>query len=107
IFQDHVPFEAIRWKSHWLGDEDLSSAAKHFPEYKVSLDPNGSILLPSFKNDEMVGPVTDLNTFYVALSQTLGISKLHQTGDLYFNQQLIRGDIRRHNEKSIKPNNEI
>lgn len=46
----------------------LDSIAQKIQPYKISLSPEGKVSLPKLTVPEMTGDITDLNTFYIAIS---------------------------------------
>jgi hypothetical protein len=95
--RDGTPFERIRWNSLESVDDSgrhaVKDIAEQVPAYDISLDPQGRIDLPKLTVPAMVGMVTDLNTFMVAISPRVGIQMLHRVGDSYTYPELLRGDF--------------
>ncbi len=87
--------ERVRWISLTSPTgEDLSAEARAFPPYKLSLDPRApkSLRLPKQPiPSNLQGPVDDLLTFFVGLSQNVGIEKLHRVGDSYLDPRPLLG----------------
>jgi hypothetical protein len=70
------------------GTEDLTVAIAAFPAYEASIaqaDNPHALALPDIKGWDMgvVGPVTDLHTFLVAVSPQVGVDKVQRPGDTY------------------------
>src|SRR4030095_4570647 len=68
--------EEVSWlnKTVYLNDSfNLDEVARKVTPYRISLDPKGSVQLPKFEVAEMIGEVTDLNTFFVAISPAFNI----------------------------------
>ena len=80
INQGEVLSEEIKWvsKTSYNGTDTvhLDSVAQGLPPYNISLSPSGKVLLPKLSNPEMVGEITDLNTFFVAIAPALNAQKL-------------------------------
>lgn len=72
--------EEIKWvsKTSYEGANTvrLDSIAKTVAPYRISLLPAGKVPLPKLSISEMVGEITDLNTFFVAVSPALNAQKL-------------------------------
>ncbi len=92
VVQRHVPFEQIAFEGLTREEdgrkEDLSSALAAFPAYEVSLAAGAgdeSVSLPDLTAWDMklVGVITDLNTFLVAISPHAGVDRVHEPGDSY------------------------
>jgi len=88
--------EQVKWVSLFSGSQDLSAQARAFPAYHLSLDPNDpdGLALP---NPQPAGPlqapVDDLLTFYVGLSDHVGIGTLHQPGQSFVDPTLLAGNF--------------
>jgi len=98
VVQDTVGFsERVKWvdKKIHQGDTILNQAgiAKQVPEYKISLAPGGKVLLPALDNPDMVGEITDLNTFYVAISPALNAQKLSEQQMVLKNPEIREGNF--------------
>jgi hypothetical protein len=65
---------------------------RELPPYRISLHPNGGIRLPTLEVPSMTGMLTDLNTFFVAISPRVGIEKVNKIGESYVNPTLLYGD---------------
>lgn len=78
-----IPGEEIRWlsKIHYNTKDTVSadSIAQQVKPYRISLSPKGKVPLPSLTDAEMVGDITDLNTFLVAISPALKAQELSQS----------------------------
>lgn len=72
--------EEIKWLNKTTKDASdtarVISIARMVPAYRISLAPEGKVLLPKLFIPEMVGEITDLNTFFVAISPALNAQKL-------------------------------
>jgi hypothetical protein len=104
-------FLSIRWsfpaaalpssESVWgqLESQDASGwktpvgEAEKVPPYEISLDEQGRVSLPKLTVPTMVGMVTDLNTFMVAVSPRVGVQMLRRLGDSHTHSELLRGDF--------------
>lgn len=98
VTKDSIGFsERIRWlgKKVYEGDSILNqdSIAHQVAEYNISLSPSGKLLLPSLDNPGMVGEITDLNTFYVAISPALNAQKLTVRQKLVKNPETREGNF--------------
>jgi hypothetical protein len=70
------------------GTEDLSAAIAKFPAYETSVSATSNpelSALPDLKGWDMgvVGPVTDLHTFLIAVSHQVGADKISEPGQTY------------------------
>jgi hypothetical protein len=66
--------EEVQWISKMVVRKDtsyLDSIAQKVRPYRISLLPGGSLRLPPLVVPQMTGEITDLNTFYVAVSPPL------------------------------------
>lgn len=100
-----IPYEQVVWKSlarrDQSGSRDLSADALRVRPYSISLDPAGSISLPALEIPNMVGMITDLSTFYVAISHKAGILKLAKRGDSFDNPDELKGEWASGTEVSV------
>ncbi|MBN8663636.1 MAG: hypothetical protein J0L83_03630 [Chitinophagales bacterium] len=75
--------EEIKWlsKIRYSGKDstDFSIYAKSIKPYRISLAKNGKVLLPALSIPEMTGDITDLNTFFVAVSPALKMQYLSKS----------------------------
>jgi hypothetical protein len=80
INEGGVLSEEIKWvsKTSYSGTDTvhLDSVPQRVPPYRISLSPAGKVLLPKLSLPEMVGEITDLNTFFVAIAPALNAQKL-------------------------------
>lgn len=87
--------ERVRWISLTSPTgQDLSAEARAFPTYRLSLDPRAykSLRLPKQPiPSNLQGPIDDLLTFFVGLTQKAGIEKLHRIGDSYLDPHPLVG----------------
>jgi hypothetical protein len=77
-------------------EQDQSSAITAVPPYTVSIAsdaPKGAMELPSLQglDGALVGMVTDLHTFLVAVSPHAGATHLKRAGDVYVNPEPTTG----------------
>ena len=70
----------------------LDSLAQKVPAYKISLLPGGQLKIPSLTIPEMTGEITDLHTFYVAVSPALHAQRLG-TSLLSFSDSVLKGNF--------------
>ena len=68
----------------------LDSLAQKVPPYELSLQRGGSLNIPPLLIPEMTGEITDLHTFYVAVSPSLHVQQLSPT-HLSFKDSVLRG----------------
>ncbi len=96
VILDGVPFEEISWKNlskkDKNGSSNLSIDAKNVKPYQISLHSDGSLKIPALTVPSMVGMITDLNTFYVAISKSIGMQKISRLGDVYENPEMLKGN---------------
>jgi formylglycine-generating enzyme required for sulfatase activity len=94
FLRDGIPVERVRWirlTETRMGD--LSDMALEVPAYEMSLHPRGDLSLVDLKGDPvMLEMVTDLYSFYFAVSPGAGITHLHHTGDSYVRPELVSND---------------
>jgi hypothetical protein len=87
--------EEIKWlsKISYNGKDSvlLDSVAQRVTSYKISLSPTGKVLLPKLSIPEMVGEITDLNTFLVAIAPALNAHKLSDKNRNFKNPELQQG----------------
>ncbi|MFI5128970.1 MAG: hypothetical protein ACHQFX_03215 [Chitinophagales bacterium] len=70
----------------------LDSLAKKVPHYKISLAPGGYLKIPPLTIPEMTGEITDLHSFYVAISPALHIQQLGPNR-LSFRDTILKGNF--------------
>lgn len=75
----------------------LDSLAKKVPPYLLSLLPGSSLKIPPLTIPAMTGEITDLNTFYVAVSPALHIQRL-TTNHLSFKDSVLKGNFADHKQ---------
>ena len=89
--------EEIKWltkKTYTVKDTlTLDSIARKVLPYKVSLSLYGKVLLPALSIPEMTGEITDLNTFYVAVSPALNAHKLSNKKREIKNNEIRKGNF--------------
>jgi len=95
VFQRNgIPTERVRWirlSESRLGE--LNEMAMELPSYEMSLHPQGDLTLFDVKGDPvMLEMVTDLYTFYFAVSPRTGIASLQRAGDSYVRPELVSND---------------
>ncbi len=89
VLRDGIPFEKVTFVSlkertdPGKGFTDLDDVARQVPPFYISLDPAGTVAVPRLIVSQMTGAVTDLVTYWVALSAKAGSSSLHQVGDTF------------------------
>lgn len=89
--------EEIKWISKISYNEtasaSLDSFAKMVTPYRISLLPNGKVLLPKLTVSQMVGEVTDLNTFFVAVAPASNANKVSAKNPVYINKEPRQGNF--------------
>ncbi len=89
--------EEIRWlgKTSYLSGDTikLDSIARKTDPYIISLSPGGKIPLPQLNSPEMVGEITDLNTFWVAVSPALNAQQLSPMRTVIVSKTIREGDF--------------
>jgi len=98
VIKDTAGFaEAIQWlgKTHFSSKDtvNLDSTAQKIKPYTISLSPGKKVLLPRLDNAEMVGDITDLNTFFVAVSPALNMQKLSAANPVFTNEKYAEGNF--------------
>ena len=89
-----IPHERVRWiqlTETELGDQTFF--AREVPPYDLSLAPDGE-LKPArvYGSSSMLGMVTDLYTFFFAVSPGAGTADVHRAGDTYTVSEPLSGD---------------
>jgi hypothetical protein len=72
---------------------NLDSIARSVKPYRISLSPKGKVLLPKLTIPQMVGDITDLNTFFVAVAPALNIQKLTTANPVIKNAEPRHGNF--------------
>jgi len=89
--------EEIRWLSKLSftakDTVNLDTTARKIKPYKISLSPKAKVLLPKLTVPEMVGDITDLNTFFVAVAPALNMQKLSATNSVITNTEMRKGNF--------------
>ncbi|WP_205509592.1 hypothetical protein [Longitalea arenae] len=97
VNENGVLGEEIKWVSKMSIDGKdtirLDSIARSVAPYRISLLPGGKVLLPKLSIPQMVGEVTDLNTFFVAIAPALHAWKLNVKDTIIRMAELQRGDF--------------
>lgn len=95
VLRGAVARERVRWEDLEVtrGDKTASQTAlaAAIEPYEISLHPDGSLALPPLREPAMVGPISDLTTFYVAISPSIGIDTLTKVGDEHVMPEAVRG----------------
>jgi len=97
VVEDSGSFaEEIKWESKtvYSGNDilRLDSLTQKIPLYKISLAPGGQLRIPPLTVPEMTGEITDLNTFYLAISPPLH-SHLLGPNRLSFRDTILKGNF--------------
>jgi hypothetical protein len=71
----------------------MDSVAQKVKPYTISLSPKGEVSLPKLAVPEMVGDITDLNTFYVAVAPALNAQKLSSKNPVFTSDKLRQGNF--------------
>jgi hypothetical protein len=89
--------DEIKWISKISYNETdsarLDSIAQTVTPYRISLLPNGKVLLPKLSVPAMVGVVTDLNTFFVAVAPASNAHKVSARTPVYTNNEPRQGNF--------------
>lgn len=89
--------EEIKWISKVnYNDKDtvlFDSIARQVTPYRISLLPGGPVLLPKLSIPDMVGEVTDLNTFFVAVAPASNAHKVSAKNPIFQNTALREGNF--------------
>lgn len=96
VVHNGVGGERVRWVTLRDMGKDLTAQATAFPVYELSLDPRSkdALTLPEGPLPAALqGPVDDLLTFYVDLSDKVGIAKLHRIGSSYTDPVTLAGNF--------------
>lgn len=94
---NEVPYDEIRWlsaKELTAKDTiDHTKEALSVRPYRISLDPKGLLPIPKIEIPSMTGPITDFNTFFVAVGPQLGATKLKRKGDNLEKDEPVKGNF--------------
>jgi hypothetical protein len=89
--------EEIKWisKVNYNGKDTvrLDNIAKQVTPYRISLLPDGLVLLPKLTIPDMVGEVTDLNTFFVAIAPASNAHKVSAKNPVFKNTEFRQGNF--------------
>jgi hypothetical protein len=92
-----IPYDEVRWISKKMmtpkDTVDATKSALTVKPYRISLDPRGRIDIPRIEVPEMTGAIEDFNTFFVAISPLVGVSKLIKKGDSVLAKDPITADF--------------
>lgn len=95
VFGGQATGEEVSWDSLILvdreGRKDLSALAQKVPTMRLSLAPGWRNQIPEINVPAMRGMITDLYTFYVAISDGSGVRRLRRPGDVYESPGVKRG----------------
>ncbi|TDX00338.1 alginate lyase family protein [Dinghuibacter silviterrae] len=80
-----TPYDEVRWESSvsTTQKDTVTHAVDRVQPYRISLAPGGSIPLPPLTVPDMTEPITDFNTFFVAISPQAGVNHLSRVGDSF------------------------
>ncbi|MGH9657136.1 MAG: hypothetical protein ACRD96_01255 [Bryobacteraceae bacterium] len=94
VVRDGIPRERVRWTGLVGSDGvDYGEAARKAGTMELSLHPAGPLeLVKPAGNPRMVGPVTDLYTFFFAVSPRAGVTRAEGPGDVYVRPEPVMGD---------------
>jgi hypothetical protein len=91
-------YEEVRWLSLLQYKEKdtllLDTLAAKVKPYLIALDSAGKMEIPPIGIPEMTQPIQDFTTFFVAISQQIGVNHLKQVGDIYEVPTTIKGDLK-------------
>lgn len=94
--ENNIPGEKVRWmlKTIYTAKDTtvLDSAAQRVTPYFISLHPKGSLAIPPLTIASMTGEITDLNTFYVAISPSLHCQLLSEKNP-FFTDSILHGNF--------------
>ena len=95
IARDGVPYERIEWVSLSDTEEgDLTALTKEVPPAELSLRPGAAIdFAKPADNPRMMGAVTDLITFFTAVSPQMGVTEVRRAGETYVRPEVVIGDF--------------
>jgi hypothetical protein len=86
--------EEVQWLSKTVYSKKdtliFDSIARKVTRYRISLTPAGTLKIPPLTVPEMTGEITDLNTFYVAVSPKLHARQLSKLNPL-FKDSVVHG----------------
>ena len=92
-----VPYDEVRWISRKTinvkDTVDATKAALSVKPYLISLDPKGKLDLPKIDVPDMTEPIQDFNTFFVAVSPMIGVTRLNTKGDSIINTDPVIADF--------------
>jgi hypothetical protein len=106
--ENNIPGEKVRWMLKTVFTQKdtvvIDTIAQRVTPYFISLDPKGSLAIPPLAIPAMTGEITDLNTFYVAVSPSLHCEQLSKKnpsfsdsvlhGNFADGREIIRGEDR-------------
>lgn len=106
--ENNIPGEKVRWmlKTVYTPKDTavMDTVAQRVTPYFISLDPKGTLAIPPLNIPSMTGEITDLNTFYVAVSPLLHCERLSKKnpsfsdsvlhGNFADGREIIRGEDR-------------
>jgi hypothetical protein len=112
--ENNIPGEKVRWMLKTVYTqkaatrdsvaEVMDTIAQRVTPYFISLDPKGTLAIPPLMIPSMTGEITDLNTFYVAISPSLHCDRLNKKnpsfsdsvlhGNFADGREIIRGEDR-------------
>lgn len=92
-----IPGEEVRWLRKTVitakDTTEHTADVQAVTPYRFSLHPSGKLDLPSITVPDMTGEITDLHTFFVAISPRLGLEHLHKPDDQYVSPKPVIGDF--------------
>jgi hypothetical protein len=92
-----IPYDEIRWISKKVitakDSIDQSEKARNVKYYRISLHKKGDVLLPPIDIADMTGEITDLNTFFVAISPKLIGTSFTKQGDSIIQKENVIGNF--------------
>ncbi|MGN6418005.1 MAG: hypothetical protein ACTHMC_10970 [Pseudobacter sp.] len=92
-----IPYDEIKWISKKVikakDSTEYPEEIKNTSPYRISLHPDGKLDIPPIQESGMTGEITDLNTFFVAISPKLGIGQLHKPHDNFTKPENVKGNF--------------
>ncbi|MBO9204426.1 MULTISPECIES: hypothetical protein [Niastella] len=97
VNEDNILAEEIKWLSLVSMTDKykarLDSVAHKVNPYRISLLPEGKVLLPKLNIPSMTGPITDLNTFFVAVAPASNAQQLSENNPVINSGVVREGDF--------------
>ena len=98
-----IPYDEVHWLSEDVlidkGEIDKIREALAVKPYRISLYPGGRVDIPKLEVADMTGPITDFNTFFVAVSPLSGATQLTKKDSSISKKKYAKGNFK--NGKNI------